>query len=167
MLFVTAIFTNIEMLHVRKDFDEVLVHTYRNTTVILVHPTRQPAAVVIEDHEETRRLISIILTRLGFRVFEASNGLDAIDIIGVVNPQLVTVDVDLPGMSGLEIIKRIRLLTTTSRIVVITGRTNDDEMLNGLGAGADDYVHKPFRPDALRSHIAAILGEPRTLSEAV
>lgn len=138
-----------------------------NASVMVVHPTQQPVAVVVDDNDETRQLIDIILTRLGFRVFEAANGADAIETVQALNPELVTVDIDLPDMNGFETIKRIRMLTTTSYIMAITGHDHELEILEGLGTGVDDYVMKPFRPQVLRSHIAAMLGGPRILSEAV
>jgi DNA-binding response OmpR family regulator len=117
-------------------------------------------AVVIEDEQDIRSLLSAVLSQAGFEVHGAPDGLTGIDLVREHRPLITTLDVNMPGMDGFETAKRIRAISTTY-IVMLTARTEEIDALQGLEAGADDYVAKPFRPRELRARIDAMLRRPR------
>jgi DNA-binding response OmpR family regulator len=117
-------------------------------------------AVVIEDEEDIRSLLSAVLTQAGFTVHGAADGEVGLELVREHSPLVTTLDVNMPGMDGFETAKRIRALSTTY-IVMLSARTEEIDALQGLEAGADDYVAKPFRPRELRARIDAMLRRPR------
>jgi DNA-binding response OmpR family regulator len=117
-------------------------------------------AVVIEDEEDIRSLLSTVLAQAGFIVHGAANGQDGLELIRLHQPLVTTLDVNMPGMDGFETAKRIRAISSTY-IVMLSARTEEIDALQGLEAGADDYVAKPFRPRELRARIDAMLRRPR------
>ncbi len=117
-------------------------------------------AVVIEDEEDIRSLLSAVLAQAGFDVHGAANGQDGLELVLEHQPLVTTLDVNMPGMDGFETAKRIRAVSPTY-IVMLSARTEEIDALQGLEAGADDYVAKPFRPRELRARIDAMLRRPR------
>jgi DNA-binding response OmpR family regulator len=117
-------------------------------------------AVVIEDEEDIRSLLSAVLAQAGFTVHGAGTGQAGLDLVREHQPLVTTLDVNMPGMDGFETAKRIRAASTTY-IVMLSARTEEIDALQGLEAGADDYVAKPFRPRELRARIDAMLRRPR------
>jgi DNA-binding response OmpR family regulator len=117
-------------------------------------------AVVVEDEADIRSLLSAVLTQAGFTVFGAANGEDGLELVRRHQPLVTTLDVNMPGMDGFETAKRIRAISATY-IVMLSARTEEIDALQGLEAGADDYVAKPFRPRELRARIDAMLRRPR------
>ena len=119
-------------------------------------------AVVIEDEEDIRSLLSTVLSQAGFEVYGAADGFEGFELVRTQQPLITTLDVNMPGMDGFETAKRIRAVSTTY-IVMLSARTEEIDALQGLEAGADDYVAKPFRPRELRARIDAMLRRPRHL----
>ncbi|GMA97104.1 hypothetical protein GCM10025881_39280 [Pseudolysinimonas kribbensis] len=119
-------------------------------------------AVVIEDDDDIRNLLETVLTQGGFEVVARSNGLDGIEAVRAFSPTVTTLDVNMPGIDGFETAKRIRAFSSTY-IVMLTALDEEIDTLQGLEAGADDYITKPFRPRELRARIEAMLRRPRTL----
>jgi DNA-binding response OmpR family regulator len=117
-------------------------------------------AVVIEDEEDIRSLLSAVLAQAGFEVHGAANGAEGLELVRDREPLVTTLDVNMPGMDGFEVAKRIRAISSTY-IVMLSARTEEIDALQGLEAGADDYVAKPFRPRELRARIDAMLRRPR------
>jgi len=117
-------------------------------------------AVVIEDEEDIRSLLSTVLAQAGFEVHGAANGADGVELVRAHRPLVTTLDVNMPGIDGFETAKRIRAISSTY-IVMLSARTEEIDALQGLEAGADDYVAKPFRPRELRARIDAMLRRPR------
>ena len=117
-------------------------------------------AVVIEDEDDIRSLLATVLAQAGFEVHGAANGSDGLELVREHRPVVTTLDVNMPGMDGFETAKRIRAISTTY-IVMLSARTEEIDALQGLEAGADDYVAKPFRPRELRARIDAMLRRPR------
>lgn len=117
-------------------------------------------AVVIEDEEDIRSLLSAVLAQAGFEVHGAANGSDGLELVRDHEPLVTTLDVNMAGMDGFETAKRIRAISSTY-IVMLSARTEEIDALQGLEAGADDYVAKPFRPRELRARIDAMLRRPR------
>jgi len=118
-------------------------------------------AVVIEDEDDIRHLLETVLTQAGFMVVATSNGLDGLAAVRKHEPVVTTLDVNMPGMDGFETARRIREFSSTY-IVMLTALNEEIDTLQGLEAGADDYVNKPFRPRELRARIEAMLRRPRS-----
>lgn len=118
------------------------------------------SAVVVEDEEDIRSLLTAVLEQAGFVVHAAADGQTGLELVRQHNPVVTTLDVNMPGMDGFETAKRIRAISATY-IVMLSARTEEIDALQGLEAGADDYVAKPFRPRELRARIDAMLRRPR------
>jgi two-component system, OmpR family, response regulator len=127
--------------------------------------TAQRVAVVIEDDDDIRHLLETVLTQAGFHVVATSNGADGVEAVRDNDPVVTTLDVNMPGMDGFEVARRIRGFSQTY-IVMLTALNEEIDTLQGLEAGADDYINKPFRPRELRARIEAMLRRPRTSSSA-
>ncbi len=121
-------------------------------------------AVVIEDDADIRSLLATVLEQAGFAVHSAGDGYSGLDLVRAHDPLVTTLDVNMPGMDGFETAKRIRAVSSTY-LVMLTARTEEIDALQGLEAGADDYIAKPFRPRELRARIDAMLRRPRTLAD--
>lgn len=117
-------------------------------------------AVVIEDDQDIRSLIETVFAQAGFEVHGAPDGHQGLELVRTHQPIVTTLDVNMPGMDGFETARRIRALSPTY-IVMLSARTEEIDALQGLEAGADDYVAKPFRPRELRARIDAMLRRPR------
>jgi two-component system response regulator ResD len=117
-----------------------------------------PAAVVlvVEDEENIARLVRLYLEEAGFRVLAAGDGLDGLALYERERPELVILDLMLPGMDGWEVCRRIRA-TAHTPILMLTARQTEEDRISGLDLGADDYVIKPFSPRELVSRVRAIL----------
>jgi len=120
-------------------------------------------AVVIEDDDDIRHLLETVLGQAGFEVTARTNGYDGVEAVRAVNPIVVTLDVNMPGMDGFETAKRIRTFSQ-AYIVMLTALGEEIDTLQGLEAGADDYITKPFRPRELRARIEAMLRRPRAIA---
>ncbi|WES65601.1 response regulator transcription factor [Microbacter sp. GSS18] len=121
-------------------------------------------AVVIEDEADIRALLATVLEQAGFTVHPAADGTEGLALVREHGPLVTTLDINMPGMDGFETAKRIRAVSSTY-IVMLSARTEEIDALQGLEAGADDYVAKPFRPRELRARIDAMLRRPRHLSD--
>lgn len=117
-------------------------------------------AVVIEDDLDMRNLLEGVLLQAGYEVHTAVSGREGVETVRAKTPDVVTLDVGLPDIDGFEVLRRIRLFSN-AYIVMLTGRTEEQDMLTALQAGADDYITKPFRPREMRARIAAMLRRPR------
>jgi len=102
-----------------------------------------PTILIIEDEPEIRRFLRASLTSQGFRLVEAATGEDGLVAAATRQPDLVILDLGLPDLDGLEVIRRLREWTATP-IVVLSARGQERDKIAALDAGADDYVSKPF-----------------------
>lgn len=115
-------------------------------------------AVIVEDDDDIRGLLEIVLGQMGFESVGAVTGDQGIESVEEIRPELVTLDIGLPGADGLEVLKRLREFHSGPVVVVSArGRTADAE--RALAAGADGYLVKPFRPRTLREDLERILGQ--------
>lgn len=117
-------------------------------------------AVVIEDDADVRNLLEGVLSQAGFEVHTASDGKAGVEVVRAKDAHVVTLDVGLPDIDGFEVLRRIRHFSD-AYVVMLTGRTEEPDLLSALNAGADDYIAKPFRPRELRARVAAMLRRPR------
>ncbi|WP_162940091.1 response regulator transcription factor [Gryllotalpicola protaetiae] len=114
--------------------------------------------MVIEDDDGIRALISAVLERAGLSVIEAANGHDGIEAVHGSDPEIVTVDIRMPGIDGFETTRRIREISDAV-VIVLSARAADADEVESLRAGADVYVQKPFRPRELGALIDERLRE--------
>ena len=112
--------------------------------------------LVVDDDTKTVELVKLYLNRDGYRVLTAYDGLDALRLARERQPDLIVLDLMLPGMDGLEVCRTLRDETDVP-IIMLTARTTDQDKLTGLDLGADDYVTKPFSPKELAARVRAVL----------
>jgi two-component system response regulator RstA len=125
----------------------------------------QQTIVLVEDDLELARLIQERLREEGFRVLHVANGPKALDLILETGPDLVLLDIMLPGMDGFQVCRQVRP-GYGGPILVLTARDDDLDQILGLELGADDYVTKPVKPRVLLARIRALLRRSqRTPSE--
>ncbi len=115
--------------------------------------------LIVDDEEAIREMISVSLELAGFQWIEAENGQVAHSRIVDERPDLVLLDWMLPGVSGIELARRLKREQTTAEvpIIMLTAKSEEDNKIQGLDAGADDYVTKPFSTRELISRINAVL----------
>lgn len=115
--------------------------------------------LVVEDEEDIQQLVSYNLVRAGFDVDCADTGEEALRRVGDKPPDLVLLDLMLPGQDGAEVCRVLRLNEQTREIpiIMLTAKGEDDDVMAGLDLGADDYITKPFSPGVLISRIKAVL----------
>ncbi len=130
--------------------------------------TDHPLILVIEDETSLTTLLRYNLESEGFRVASVENGTDAMAAIAGAKPDLVLLDWMLPGLSGIEICRKIRRDPETHEVPVIllTARGEESDRVRGLDCGADDYVVKPFGVSELIARIGAVLRRARPGSDA-
>ena len=113
--------------------------------------------LVADDDEFTRLFITTILRKGGYRVLEAKNGREALERSIQDLPALAIMDIAMPEMGGLAAIERLRKAGNPLPVLVLSGRGSLEERVQGLDAGADDYLMKPFEPDELLARVRALL----------
>lgn len=123
-----------------------------------VQPLR---ALVVEDDPDITSVIEDALKAAGFEVSTAADGRSAVEAARANPPDLVTLDLTLPQMDGIEVCRRIREYSDCY-IVIVSARSDEIDRLIGLEVGADDYLLKPFSPRELRAHVAALFRRPRS-----
>ena len=117
-------------------------------------------ALVVEDEEPFARLVRSYLEREGFEVDAAANGEAAVVLARERSPDVIVLDLMLPGIDGVEACRRIREFSD-AYVVMLTARAAEADKIVGLSTGADDYVTKPFSPAELVARIRAMLRRPR------
>lgn len=113
--------------------------------------------LIVEDDVEMNRLLEIDLKRHGYEVFTATNGLDGLRMFHDVRPDLVVLDVALPGMDGMTVCQRIRELSNVPILIMTAHAVTEEEMAEGLNLGADEYLIKPLRNLEFHARINALL----------
>jgi two-component system, OmpR family, KDP operon response regulator KdpE len=115
-----------------------------------------PVVVLIEDEPQIRRFLRATLTGQGYRLFEATTGGDGVVEVSSRQPDVVIVDLGLPDMDGLDVIRRVREWTDVP-IIVLSARGQERDKVGALDVGADDYVSKPFGAGELLARIRVAL----------
>jgi two-component system KDP operon response regulator KdpE len=118
---------------------------------------QQNSVLIVDDEASLRKTLRASLTASGFAVAEARNGEEALTTIQHHPFDLVLLDINMPGIGGIEACRRIRGTSPHAGIVMITVRDFDDDKVRGLEAGADDYVTKPFKLRELTARLRAVL----------
>jgi DNA-binding response OmpR family regulator len=119
--------------------------------------------LVVDDEEPLARIIASYLEREGFAVALAHDGPAAVDAVRRDTPDLVVLDVMLPGFDGIEVCRQLRSFTDCY-VIMLTARDEEIDKVVGLSVGADDYLVKPFSPRELVARVRAMLRRPRTLT---
>ncbi|MGI6669870.1 MAG: response regulator transcription factor [Acetivibrionales bacterium] len=119
--------------------------------------------LVVEDEPSIRKFIAINLKRNGFTVLEAESGEKGIEMAATYKPEVMVLDVMLPGIDGFQVCGRLREEMPELIIIMLTARGQDIDKITGLEIGADDYMVKPFNPRELVARIRTILRRTETL----
>src|SRR5687768_2910578 len=120
--------------------------------------------LVVEDERVINQAITDRLRAEGFEVVQAWDGPGAVDVFGTSEPDLVVLDVMLPGYDGHEVCRRIQAERPVP-VLMVTARADEADVLVGLGVGADDYLAKPFRMRELVARVSALLRSEEHTSE--
>jgi two-component system phosphate regulon response regulator PhoB len=115
--------------------------------------------LAVDDEEDILELVDYNLTKEGFRVIRVTSGEKALEIAKAERPDLIILDLMLPGLDGLEVCKQLRADRSTSDIpiVMLTAKGEEADIVLGLELGADDYVTKPFSPRVLSARVRAVI----------
>ncbi|WP_030946511.1 response regulator transcription factor [Streptomyces sp. NRRL S-646] len=116
-----------------------------------------PRALLIEDDRAVREGVALALRHQGHEVATAVTGEEGLELVRSFRPDVVVLDLMLPGMPGLDVCRALRALDQTLPIIMATARGDDEDIVVGLEAGADDYVVKPVQARVLEARIRAVL----------
>lgn len=119
--------------------------------------------LVVEDEPDIAALVAYHLARDSYRVRTVGDGAEALEVIGRERPDLIVLDLMLPGASGLEVLQELRQRPewTSLPVILLTARKEEQDRIEGLSLGADDYVAKPFSPQELVLRVGAVLRRVR------
>lgn len=124
---------------------------------------RKPTVVVVDDEPRILRFIRAELEADNYRVLTAKDGESGLALLERERPDLVVLDLILPGIDGFEVLRRIRTMSMVP-VIVLTAKGNDTYKIRGLDLGADDYMTKPFNPEELAARIRAVLRRSHNLA---
>jgi DNA-binding response OmpR family regulator len=113
--------------------------------------------LVVDDEQEIRDLLDSFLTAQGYEVILAADGKEAIELAGTENPQAIILDIKMPGIDGIEVCKRLKEKEETRLIPVIMITGFEDNKIEALEMGADDFVNKPFDMAELSIRVKSVL----------
>jgi two-component system, OmpR family, phosphate regulon response regulator PhoB len=130
--------------------------------------SRRPKVMLVEDEESVRLLLRLTLEIGSIEIVEAPDGDTAVEKYVAERPDVVFLDWALPGRSGVEVCREIRGQPETedTTIIMLTARTGEEHRREGLAAGADDYMSKPFSPEHLLDKLREVLGPRALLGES-
>jgi DNA-binding response OmpR family regulator len=123
--------------------------------------TAQETILVVDDEQPVRQVISTLLEAEGFRVLEAADGKSCLKVAYDDHPDLVLLDILMPGRDGREVCRLLRAISAEIPIIMLTALSEDQEIVGRFNDGADDYVTKPFHNEELIARIRAVLRRAR------
>lgn len=123
-----------------------------------------PLVLVAEDDDDILLLVTTRLSRDGFDVVSARNGIDALELARERRPAVAVLDIGMPGLDGLEVLEQIRADDELRgmRVLLLTAKAQESDTRRGYAAGADAYVRKPFSPAELSARVHALLDGDRS-----
>src|ERR1022692_1178230 len=124
-------------------------------------PLQESSVLVVDDEPSLRRALKTSLTASGSTVEEARNGEEALGVVKQHPFDLVLLDINMPGMSGIDVCRKIRGMSPHAGIVMVSVRDLEDDKVRAFEAGADDYVTKPFKLRELTARLRAVVGRSR------
>ena len=113
--------------------------------------------LAVDDDLDLLKVIAFALRQAGYLVLEARDGPSALETFERERPDLVVLDVNMPRLSGFEVLKRIRAGGSATPVMILTVRSSEEDQVEGLDSGADDYLTKPFSPRTLLARVRALL----------
>src|SRR6202167_5796450 len=116
--------------------------------------------LVVDDEPQIRRVLRTTLCNAGYTLIEANNGHDALELFCREHPDLILLDVNIPGLSGLEVCRKVRV-SFEGPIIMLSVRDAVRDRIEGLDSGANDYLIKPFAMEELQARIRAALRDSR------
>jgi DNA-binding response OmpR family regulator len=122
---------------------------------------RMPTVLIVDDESIVREVVARYLRQDGFAVDVAADGPEALSLFARARPDLVLLDLMLPGIDGIEVCRRIRAQSNVP-VIMVTAKGDETDTIIGLGVGADDYVSKPFSPRELVARVKAVLRRANT-----
>ena len=117
----------------------------------------QGKILIVEDDTALRRSLHSTLSMIGFDIGEAGNGEEALMRLRMIDYDAVLLDINMPGMGGMETCSRMRRIFTRLPILMLTVRDSEDDKVQALESGADDYITKPFQMESLAAGIREII----------
>lgn len=127
--------------------------------------TRPARVLIVDDEEPIRTLVRGYLERERFEALTAADGPNALEAVRREQPDVVVLDLNLPGLDGIEVCRQLRTFSS-AYVIMLTARGEEVDRLVGLSIGADDYLVKPFSPRELMARIHALLRRPRVAHRA-
>lgn len=124
-------------------------------------PAVRATVLVVDDEEPIRELVGSYLGRERFGVLAAGDGVTAVELVRHARPDVVILDLNLPGLDGVEVCRQLRTFSD-AYIIMLTARGEEVDRVVGLSIGADDYLVKPFSPRELVARVHALLRRPRS-----
>lgn len=118
--------------------------------------------LIVDDDALMRRSVSVSLDQAGYHTATASNAEEALRLVDEERPDLVLLDIGLPGMDGMEALRQLRHSAPALPVIFVTARRRELDEIVGLELGADDYITKPFDMDVLLAHVKAVLRRAQT-----
>jgi len=123
--------------------------------------------LLVEDDQTTARSIELMLTHANYNVYRTDMGEEGIDLAKLYDYDMILLDLDLPDMHGMEVLRQIRMSRVDSPILILTGSDDTESKLRGFGFGADDYMTKPFNREELVARIHAIIRRAKGHSQSI
>ena len=142
---------------------ELLEEPAAPDAIALAGRGRGACVLLVEDEEQLRRVMKDLLQREGYQVAEARDGIQALDEVDRFAPDVIILDLNLPGLDGYGVLSQLRSRPATREIpvMVLTAKGDEDNEVRVFELGADDFVTKPFRARSLTARLEAVLGRRR------
>jgi DNA-binding response OmpR family regulator len=132
--------------------------------MVMSTDTTRYKILAVDDEKRMVRFIQLNLEQDGFQVITAYNGKEAIEAVRTQLPDLILLDIMMPDLNGFEVLKKIREVSSVP-VIMLTAKGEEDDRIQGLELGADDYITKPFSPREMVSRIRAVLRRTKTFQE--